>query len=300
MRRDEGDFSTLTPYEAPAGSASDPVEASTFELRPRGVGETLDLALEVYRSRFGVLVGTATLLWLPIRFAQPFIGAHNWQRAGADLPLGALFGSFFTLLATLVVAVLVNAFVALHVAADLRGGSLRMRDALRQIVSRSGTVLVLAVLSGILTGVGTVCFCLPGIFLMWKLYVAPVVCVVEGVGVQPSMSRSFDLCTGRLLPWVGLVLVAFTLTIPLTTISNVVDDPNLRARTLELLGVPAIVFDWAGAAFTSLFSGVASAFHGVVVAVWYFDCRARREGVDLSARLECLQGASGIPAGVAP
>jgi hypothetical protein len=290
VRRDEAEFRSLTPYEERPPAGSVPLVATVHELRPRGVGEVLDLALDVFRSRFGVLVGTATLLWVPVRLAQPLLGAPNWVRPGTtDIPLAALAGVFFTLLATLVVSVLVNAFAALHVAAELEGRPLSARDALRGILSRSVAVLAIAMLGGLATGVATVCLCIPGIFLFWKFYLAPAVCVVEGAAVRQSVSRSFDLCRGRFLPWVGLILISFAITFPLTSMSSIADDPNLRDRALQTLGVSSAVFDWFAVAFTSVFTGVASAFHGVVVTVWYFDCRARRDGVDLSARLERLQ-----------
>ena len=50
--------------------------------------------------------------------------------------------------------------------------------------------------------------------------------------------------------------------------------------------MPAFAFDWTMVAVTSLFYGVAAAIRGVVVTVWYFDCRARRDGADLAARIE--------------
>ncbi len=52
--------------------------------------------------------------------------------------------------------------------------------------------------------------------------------------------------------------------------------------------------------FSSLFSGIATAIQGVAAAVWYFDCRARREGIDLAARLEELRAETALPAGAAP
>ncbi len=46
------------------------VRYSAPPLRPRGVGEVLDLATEVLIARFPPLVGLAFLIWLPVAWIQ--------------------------------------------------------------------------------------------------------------------------------------------------------------------------------------------------------------------------------------
>lgn len=301
MRRDAEGFQSLSPYGAPpededasrrhaGGHSGARVEIVPPEPRPRSVGETLDLALEIFRARFAVLVGLSMLLWAPVRLAQPLIGLHRWTMASPDeLPVGAVFGVFFSLLASATVAVLVNALASLFVAAHLADRALPIRAAFVGVLSRSFPVVVIAFLSGILTAGGAILCCAPGVFLAFKLYLAPPVCIIEGAGIRESFSRSFDLCRGRFLPWLALVVVQFLLAVPLTSVTSIADDPTLRDLFLRKLGTSSAVFDWVAVAFTSLFMGLASAFQGVVVAVWYFDCRARREGLDLETRLGRLR-----------
>ena len=259
----------------------------------------LDLALEIFRARFGTLVGLSALLWVPVRLAQPFIGLHRWAEPGAEeAPASLVFGLLFNTLSASVVTVLANALVALLVAAHLEGRELSFVEALKSAVSRSFALLLIAFLASVLTYSGFLCvclLCLPGIYLAYKLFAAPVVCVVERAGVAESFSRSFELAQDRILPWLGLTTVVFLLTFPLASVSAVADDVNLRDWMLRELGVSGLAFDWSAVPFTSLFLGVASALHGVATTVWYFDCRARREGSDLAARLDRLQAAA--PAG---
>jgi hypothetical protein len=277
------------------------VEEGALDLGPRSLGEVLDLSLEIFRSRFGIFVGLSTLLWIPVRLAQPFIGLHTWTQNGtADPSIGFLFSFLFSNLSTWIVAALVNAFAAILVAARFESRVLPAMEALRGALARAFALLTITFLSGILTTAGAACVCLlcaPGIYLAYKLCLAPVVCVVEGAGVAESFSRSFELMRDRFLPWAGMVTVTLLLTLPLSSIGAVTDDPNLRDVMLRELGISGTLFDWAAVPFTSLFLGVATAFHGVIGAVWYFDCRARREGVDLVARLErssALSPAAGI------
>jgi hypothetical protein len=261
----------------------------------------LDLALEIFRARFGALVGLSTLLWVPVRMAQPFIGTHRWmERGGEDAPLGILFGLLFSALSASVVTALVNALVALLVAAQLEGQEMSVLAALRNAISRSFPLLLIAFLSGVLTSAGFFCICLlclPGVYLSYKLFAAPVVCVVERAGIAESLSRSFELAYERILPWLGLFVVVTLVTLPLAVLSSLADDVNLRDGMLRALRISGSAFDWAAVPFTSLFLGVASALHGVAATVWYFDCRARREGADLAARLERLQAVASAEAG---
>jgi hypothetical protein len=300
VRRDEGEFRPLTPTSSagkdlPArrGRRGARVEAGGSGVGPRGVGEMLDLALEVFRARFGTLVGLSALLWVPVRIAQPFIGLHRWgERSPEDASIALVFSLLFNTISASVVTALVNALVALLVAAHLEGRELSYLDALRSAVSRSFALLLIAFLSAVLTSAGLFCvclLCLPGVYLAYKLFAAPVVCVVERAGVADSLSRSFELARDRLLPWLGLTVVVFFLTLPLGSVSALTDDVNLHDWLVRTLGISGSALDWAAVPFTSLFLGVASALHGVAATVWYFDCRARREGADLAARLQRLQ-----------
>lgn len=205
--------------------------------------------------------------------------------------MALLFAGLFNLLAASVVTALANALVAQIVAAHLEGRELSNFEALKSAISRSFPLLLIAFLGAVLTSTGILCVCLlciPGIYIAYKLYAAPVVCMVERAGVAESLSRSFELAQDRILAWLGLTIVVFLLGLPLSSVSAVADDVRLREWVLRELGVSGPTFDWAAVPFTSLFLGVASALHGVATTVWYFDLRARREGADLAARLERL------------
>lgn len=289
MSRDAGEFESLRPFAAAAEEEAGPtrgggqvrLESDVPNLRPRGVGELLDLAFEVLRSRFGTYVGIATLIWLPMRATQPFVGMHQWGTPSA----GWFYGFLFNLGGALVLAFLEVSVLAVLVAGQLEGRRVSVRGALRQAFSRLFSVGVIAILGGLLTLFGCLCLCLPGILLMWLLYLAPAVCVIENVGVIESVSRSFELAGRRFLPWIPLALAALLLGLPFTLIVSVVDDPRGRSWLIESLSMSAYAFDWTMVAVTSLFYGVAAAIRGVVVTVWYFDCRARRDGADLASRI---------------
>jgi len=293
MGRDAGEFQSLRPHSV----ERDPVEprrdrpgarleSGVQDLRPRGGGELLDQAFEILRSRFGTYVGISTLIWLPMRAAQPVIGIHNWMGPGAGDPSAGLFLAFlFNFIGALVLAFLEVSVLAVLVAGHLEGRRVTAFGALRHAFSRLFPVGVVALLGGILTTFGYLCLCLPGILLTWLFYLAPAVCVIENVGIAESISRSFELAGRRFLPWIPLAGVTFLVGFPFASVAGAVDNPDARSWMIEQLPLSAAAFDWTMVAVSSLFNGVAAAIRGVVVTAWYFDCRARRDGADLAARI---------------
>ena len=294
MRRDVGEFQDLRPYAPGQGPESRPrgdrgrarIEEEDLELRPRTVGELLDLAFGLLRSRFGTYVGLCALMWFPVRAAQPFIGAGKLMGVGGnDFSWGVLLGLSFTLLATAVVTFFEISVLSILVASSYSGRRIAVSGALRHAASRFLSVLLIAIVGGILESMGWICFCLPGLLLAWLLYLAPAVCVIEDANVPESFARSVELSWPRILPWMGLAGVSALAALPFGSLAGIVDNREARAWLVEAVPLSASAFDWTMVGFSSLFLGVATAIRGVVVTVWYFDCRAIREGADLEARL---------------
>ena len=299
MSRDPGEFQSLRPYSAePEPTSGEPpagtrprsglrLESKIPGLRPRGVGELLDLAFDVLRTRFGTYVGISALIWLPFRAAQPFVGMHRWMGPDAADPSASLFfGFLFNTGGAIVLSFLEVSVLAYLVAGHLESRPVTAFGALRHALARLFPVCIIALLGGILTTFGFACLCLPGILLTWLLYLAPAVCMIEDLGVAESLSRSFELAGRRFLPWIPLATCAGLVGLPFASVAGVVDNPDARSWIIERLPMSAATFDWTMVLVSSLFNGVAEAIRGVVVTVWYFDCRARRDGADLASRIE--------------
>jgi len=296
VSRDAGEFQSLRPHAAdPDGAEAGPgrdrasarLDTAVPDLRPRGVGELLDLGFEVLRARFGTFVGVSALIWFPLRAAQPLLGLHRWMGpdAGEPSPSGLILGFVFNTSGSFVVAFLEASVLAILVASHLQGRRTSAREALRRGFSRLLSVGMIALLGGILTSLGFLCLCIPGIALTWLFYLAPAVCVIEDLGIGESLSRSFELAGRRFLPWIPFAGAAFLVGLPFASVTWFADDPNGRAWMIERLPLSASGFDWTMVAVSTLFIGVAGALRGVFVTVWYFDCRARRDGADLEARI---------------
>ena len=70
-----------------------------------------------------------------------------------------------------------------------------------------------------------------------------------------------------------------------------------RDRIREALSISGSSLDFAIAALGAPYLAIASAFFGVVQAVFYFDLRVRREGFDLEQRVDALAAGAGAWAG---
>jgi hypothetical protein len=256
------------------------------ELRPRRVGELLDLLFEFLRSRFATYVGISALLWLPMRAAQPFLGLHNWLGPDGSGPSGGFFlGFLFNTFGSFVMTSLEVSVLAVLVSAEFQGRPVSGLHAIRHALGRLFAVALIAVLGGVLTSIGCLCFAVPGIVLMWLLYLAPALCVIEDLGVAESFSRSVELAGRRFVPWIPYALATFLVGLPFASLAGLVDNPDVRSWMIERLPLSASVFDWVMVFVTAAFMGVAASIRGVAVTLWYFDARARRDGVDLAARV---------------
>ena len=119
------------------------------QTRPRSVTEIIDASFRFYRSRFGdLLVVSALLLVPPVLLAAI---APDW------LALAIQFVSNWMYL-------IVQGAVAILVAAALeRSEALSAGDVFRALGRRSGTVIVVSIVSGLMVMIGTILLVIPGI-----------------------------------------------------------------------------------------------------------------------------------------
>ena len=165
-------------------------------------------------------------------------------------------------------------------------------------------LLVIGLTGGVLGVMSVLCLCpflFPialGLYLFfrWKLSVAPSALVLERLGVLESIRRSWELTRGSFPRWLGVWVLAFLLVSGFTAGLQLGDDPGLREKLIDGLGLPGILFDTVFVAISSVFSGVSTAFVSAAMTAYYLDTRMRREGFDLSMRLERMRSAAGSAA----
>ncbi|MBK7641591.1 MAG: hypothetical protein IPJ19_00850 [Planctomycetes bacterium] len=263
---------------------------------PVGVIEMLDLSIDLLRERFAVIVGLSVIAWLPVRALQPMIGAHTWDSGTNPFMLvGAGLSSVVNGMGAALAQFLCLALIARIVYAQLEGRTESLREAVVVVLRRVHVVVLVAMISALATGLGTLACFVPGIWFAWKLSVAPMACVIEGAGIGASMSRSFLLTRRGFWRWVLVALVSFCFGLPFAGLGQLLEYPGMHARVMAATGLSASALDLSWILVSSLMFGASVALRSCVLTVYYADCRMRREGSDLvaqQARLARAEAAS--------
>jgi hypothetical protein len=186
--------------------------------------------------------------------------------------------------------------VALVVRGEFLGESITLMQAARRVLSRFLPLTANGILVTLFAMAGLVACILPYFFLLWRLSLAPLVCASEGYGPAQSIARSFWLTKGSFLRWLGVSLVSFVLIGPLTSSVGTAAMTPVKVDALDALGMPAVMYDtilWLSA---TLFFAVATAAGAAITTAYYYDCRVRREALDVRARLKEIEQMSGVAA----
>lgn len=258
-------------------------------LRPLGVGEILDVAIKIYRSRFKVLLAASAVVLAPvfvlaaiIRISVPSDAAFlESSQPGATPEFdGDQFWAF--LAGTVLIAIL--AFVASQVATGacfkaVSGAYLDeeadWRESLRFARSKLGSLLWLSFLLVILIAPAFLACLVPGIYLWGAWAVATPVLLLDGVPGWGALKRSRELVKGRWWPTVGVLLL-------MTILSSLVSAVFLGI----FAGVVSVSDNEVASAVADAIAQTASSalttpLSAAVVTVLYFDLRVRKEGFDL-------------------
>ena len=248
-------------------------------VRPRGVGEILDTAFDVFAVRFAACLGLAALLWFPIRMAETAL------LETASPQVTALFVAV-----PMVVEFITVAFVAQLVREQLQGGHLGAFQAMAGGLARTPGLIVIGLGTGIAIGLTWVCcFCSLGLIpllVTWLLSVAPAVYVLERVTLPQAIVRSTHLVRSSFPRFAGWYLLKLMMVTPLGGLAVLADSPEVQASLRAHLPLGEVSYLLVLAAVTALFAGLASAYSAVAMTVYYVDTRTRSEGFDLRLRLE--------------
>ena len=258
-------------------------------LRPLGVGEILDVAIKIYRARFGVMVRSVAVILGPvfalsalIRISIPAgdnLFEDTQPGATPDIDVDQIWAF---IAGTAVIAIL--AYIASQLATgacfkSVSGAYLDenpdWRESLRFARSRIGPLLWVSVLMLICLVPAFLACLIPGIYLYVAWSVAAPVLLVEDVRGWKALKRSRHLVKGRFWPTVAVLILVALLTGIVQAIFL-----GLAAGVVSVTGndVATAVADAIGQTASSALTTPLSA---AVLAVLYFDLRVRKEGFDL-------------------
>lgn len=152
-------------------------------------------AVTTLQTAAGWLRETPALVGLFFVFA--LVNATG-QLSGIAAIAGSLVGSLMGL---------VVAGIAHQSAADkVAGRATDLAETAEAVARRLLSLVAIAIVSGILTGVATLFFIIPGIYVGLRLSLAPAACVIDDLGIGDSLSKSWDIAQGNLLKLLGIQL----------------------------------------------------------------------------------------------
>jgi hypothetical protein len=289
-----------------------PIE--TGALRPLGVGEVLDVAINLYFRHFGRLLAIAAVVAVPLAILIFVLDMIALQEAPITDPDAALYeiGDTTRVLneTRYVVVSLIGAGVSAIAFLLIIGATFRSvseayfdRDAgLRASIGfaarRAHSLLwltllvVLAVGLGMLVAFVTFSF-LAVIFGIWALVVwslsVPALMVEDARGIK-AMRRSFNLVTGRWWRTFGALVVGFVF-IGLFQLLTALLQEAIGSLAEDSVVAYVAVLDISFAVSTILTAPLQAA----VVTMIYYDLRVRREGLDIAVMIQRLRGAPSAP-----
>jgi glycerophosphoryl diester phosphodiesterase family protein len=251
-------------------------------LPPRGIGELLRAAFQLYRRYWRTLMAIAALVVVPLTLVQYGIG--HWVRShGQQLHDQVVVSTSFwavasaSLLAALVGLLLYQVLtgaITRTIATEVAGQDLGLEQSYRFGFARLGPILVVSILVGLATLLGLIVFIIPGIYIGVRLAVSIQALVIEGKRGTEAMRRSWDLVGGH---WWH---AAFTLLFAglITGVVNAVITAPFSAGAWFIQAIAAAVA-----------TTVTLPFGALVGVLLYVDLRARKERLDLDSLKANLQ-----------
>lgn len=170
--------------------------------RKLSVGETLSRTFSIYRDQAGVLLPVAFWLFLVVAIAELLAGDNELSLFLVSLVLGLAITFLYQ---GMVVAIV----------EDVQDGRRdhSVGELMRLVVPVLMPLIGAGLLVGVATGFGLLLLVVPGLYLLTIWAVTAPVIVVERRGAFGALGRSRQLVRGNGWPVLGVVVLAFLITI---------------------------------------------------------------------------------------
>ncbi len=276
---------------------------ATLDLRPLSLGELLDRTFFLYRRHFLLFVGIAAIPYsffffvnlatdlIPV-FARSAASGHM-QTAG--LAATAIGSGLFALIAVIAggVGFLFSVGATVYAVSEIYTGRLTsIRESLRRVRGKTGTIFGVLFLSGLILVAGLIALIIPGIYLICRICVATPAALLEDLGPSDSIRRSFDLTrdfAGRAfmiyllyfaMVWGVVAVFQFPFMILLA----------VSAKQMQLRVLWTVLMQVGNFIGSVLVAPVST----IGFALFYYDLRVRKEAFDLQMMMQAI-GADPMP-----
>jgi hypothetical protein len=244
-------------------------------MRPRGLGDILSAAFEIYKENASKLILIVAIVVVPlsfisaalIRIIEPPLTVttdvngipHLETRSFAIVLVGSLIAAVISV----VISAILQAAMMRGAALATVGDPVDIEASYRWGFKRFGSVLLVAILVGIVVAVGFILLIIPGIIFLTFLAVSIPALVIENRRGTDAMKRSWDLVSGNFWHVLGVIIVAALITGVVSGIIGAIGGSNWFVRWI----------------FTAIAQIVTAPFAALVSVLLYLDLRARKEAL---------------------
>jgi len=223
-------------------------------IRPRTLGEILSEAFRIYRENAANLLVIVAVVVVPLSFISA-VAVRLFDVTVTAVIIGAAIG--------VIIWAILQAAMLRGAAQATIGDPVDIEASYRWGLSRFGSVLLVAVLVGIVVGVGFLLLVIPGFIFLVFLSVSEPALIVENRRGTEAMSRSWNLVRGHFWHALVVILVAAIITGVIQGIISAIGGDNWFVRWI----------------FTAIAQIITAPFTALVTVLLYLDLRARTEAL---------------------
>ena len=271
-------------------------------LRPLTTGELLDRTFALYRKNFlffVTIIAIPALVVLAVQLVPPVLGMARLVRPGD--PMAIVISLATTIVALIAQAIgfgIAQGATVVGVSARYLGREISVAECYRRLYGRMWRLVGISFGVGILVGLASLLFLVPGIILAVRWSMAVPVAVLEDSSFSVATSRSSDLSDGKgwqifliyflyLFMTYAILMLAYVPVLFLIAMMARSGNPSPALNALiPLAGFIAKV--------------LVAPFATIAFSLVYYDARVRKEALDLELVMEQVSGGPAAAAVAAP
>ena len=269
---DAGGFAPPPPPPPSAGGGG--------QIPPRGLGDILSTAFNVYKANAAKLILIVAIVVVPLSFISHLLTGVVFkpEKTTNTFTIGnqtitstttnASFGTFVAgtligLAITVIISAVLQAALTRGAALASVGDPVDAEASYRYGFRRFGSVLLVSILVGLVVGIGFILLIIPGVIFLTMLAVAIPALIVEDRRGTDAMGRSWNLVKGSFWHVLGTIVVAGIIT-------------GIVAGIIGAIGGSNWFLQWI---FGSIGQIITAPFSALVSILLYIDLRVRHEAL---------------------
>jgi hypothetical protein len=241
--------------------------------RPRGVGEILAHAFQIYRMHWQNLIALVAVIVIPLSILQVVLTDvvigdtfDTSKTVNGDVVVNgsvgaAILGSLAVAVVSILMWTVLTGAITRAAAGTFLGRDMDLAESYRFGFARFWSIVLVGVLMGLAIGAGFILLVIPGFIVLTRLTCALPSLVIEDRRGAGALSRSWNLVAGFGWPVFGTIVVAGILT---GLVSGILTAPFQDSTVLRIVG-------------QSLASVITMPYTALVGILIYLDLRIRKE-----------------------